>query len=856
MFHPKIFENSRPDGIAVLEVAPNAEGEAGGLRQFVPLRRTELFGIVAGPLADLRVVQTFGYSRAACDRVLEALYRFPLPGDAAVRGVRVRFGDVEIEAELKERAQAQADYDAAKAEGRQAALATRESADVFTLRVAGLKPGQDIVIETRYVQLARPEGSGWSLRVPLTTAPRYVRSDERDSAAAQGQPLAMLRDPGHRFRMEMKIEGAIELRSPTHALKTTASDGGVTVELKEGEVLPDRDCVLTWQAAEKSPGPAFSLFTHGDAQEDALYFLAQVAPPALASSSSGAEGGVAREVTLLVDHSGSMAGAKWEAADWAVERFLGDLSERDSFALAVFHSTTRWFRQSIVKASQKNVADAVTWLKSARDGGGTELGVALEQALRLNKTSGERARHLLIVTDAAVSDSERILRLAEAESASPERRRISVICIDAAPNSYLALELAEQGGGVARFLTSVPEEEDIVTALDEVLADWSAPVLAGLQLGVDRADVDAAGRQVTAARGESRVDLGDLPSGRSIWVAGRAPLAGKQGADFTLRQAKGREIAEAKVVAGEFPALKALFGARKINALEHLIGAGYHGEELLKRLERLGYSQESLAAAQTGSAPLYAENVRVEAKAQAGALLARESLRYGLASSATGFVAVRREAGKKVEGTAVVANALPAGWSDEFVGGVGVGAMAMPSFAVMQSLMPSAPRGRSMGRMLHSVAESARDLFSAPKMQAALSPALPPLGQEKEYAGPRECEVVVFTGKVNFQGEQAILFDSAASPSALAERGRITGLVLLRGLKAGTSPGRGATLLIYVGDLAQPRARVRIADLVRQGERPLNLARSSGDVVRIVLDAPADEQANLALLELRLKYVA
>src|SRR5262245_4617880 len=109
MFHPRIFDNSRPDGIAVLEVARN--GDDGAARQFVPLRRTELFGTVSGPLADLRLVQTFGYSREVCDRVLEALYRFPLPGDAAVRGVRVRFGEVEIEAELKEREKAQAEYD-------------------------------------------------------------------------------------------------------------------------------------------------------------------------------------------------------------------------------------------------------------------------------------------------------------------------------------------------------------------------------------------------------------------------------------------------------------------------------------------------------------------------------------------------------------------------------------------------------------------------------------------------------------------------------------------------------------------------------------------------------------------------
>ena len=82
-----------------------------------------------------------------------------------------------------------------------------------------------------------------------------------------------------------------------------------------------------------------------------------------------------------------------------------------------------------------------------------------------------------------------------------ERRRIDVLCIDAAPNSFLARELAERGGGVARFLTSAPDQEDITTALDEVLADWAQPVVTGLRLEVNRAGVEAAGHAIGRCSG-------------------------------------------------------------------------------------------------------------------------------------------------------------------------------------------------------------------------------------------------------------------------------------------------------------------------------------------------------------------
>jgi hypothetical protein len=120
---------------------------------------------------------------------------------------------------------------------------------------------------------------------------------------------------------------------------------------------------------------------------------------------------------------------------------------------------------------------------------------------------------------------------------------------------------------------------------------------------------------------------------------------------------------------------------------------------------------------------------------------------------------------------------------------------------------------------------------------------------------PSQGSAVVFSGRAAFDGAQAILFDSTKTSDLLAEKGRITGIAL-RGVEIGQGSGRGASLLIYVGDLAQPRARVRIADLMRQGERPLNLAWEPDNVVRIVLDATVQEQVDLGAFELVLNFIA
>jgi Ca-activated chloride channel family protein len=846
MFNPRHQENTRPDGVSVLEIVPDPDTPPDAPPRFVPLKHSAVSGTITGPLAALRLTQVYGYTRQQCDRVLEALYRFPLPGDAAVVGLRVRFGTVEIHANLKERQRAEEEYAEARRQGRQAAVLTRESPDVFTLKVAGIAPDQDVTVETEYVQLARNEGGGWSLRIPLTTSPRFVREDERSSRHAHGQPLAILRDPGHRFSLDVTLEGGGTMTSPTHRLALTPGDEGVRVRLQDGEVLPDRDCVLAWRPPAEPEHPGLQVSVHEDAASGQVYFLARVTPPSRRPAGTGP----VRETIVLVDHSGSMQGAKWEAADWTVKKFLAELGERDTFDLGLFHDRTEWLGKRPQPATPEAVQNAVAFLEAHKDSGGTQLGVALEQALDRPRVKEQAARHVLIITDAEVSDAGRILRLAEEESRRPDRRRIDGLCIDAAPNAFLASELAERGGGVSKFLTSAPEELDITTALDEVLAEWAAPVFTDLRLQVDRSAVDAAGRQVVPGdRTWTAIDLGDLPAGRSVWVVGRVPRGGGD-LGFRLTTA-ARELVSRRAVLTEGqsrPALKALFGARRVLGLEFVIHAGYSGAELADQLRRLGYDpDEVLAGVSGGKKKVYAENTREEAQTALRRLLVREALDYGLASSETALVAIRSEPGKPVEETVVVANALPAGWSDVFMG-------AFTGAAMMAKMPLKGVLGR--GRCDRGGARA----MAAPSPAAASPPAAAfgfakTLGAVGKGASATPAAGVtskdLFSGAPSFLGGEALLFDSSRPEDAAVLPETATFVRLRVEFPDGTPPAEGLdaglSLLLFVDDLAAPRARVRLADLVRHGgERPLNLRREAGQVVRLVLADPAGAWAAVA----------
>ena len=128
-----------------------------------------------------------------------------------------------------------------------------------------------------------------------------------------------------------------------------------------------------------------------------------------------------------------------------------------------------------------------------------------------------------------------------------------------------------------------------------------------------------------------------------------------------------------------------------------------------------------------------------------------------------------------------------------------------------------------------------RSFVSGAVASQAAPDSAPPPPQPKLFA--------VFTGVPSMDQGQAVLFDSTrtedkgkALPSGTLAR--------LRVHFSGTPPTpdalAGLTLLLFVDDMTTPRARVRLADLVRQGgERPLNVARSPKQAVRLVL---ADEQ--------------
>jgi Ca-activated chloride channel family protein len=115
-------------------------------------------------------------------------------------------------------------------------------------------------------------------------------------------------------------------------------------------------------------------------------------------------------------------------------------------------------------------------------------------------------------------------------------------------------------------------------------------------------------------------------------------------------------------------------------------------------------------------------------------------------------------------------------------------------------------------------------------------------GEPGRPATAREILVVVPAGR-HAPADGAVLFDSDrdAGQTRVPSAGRLTSVSVAPGdpTVRADAVGPDLMLLVFVGDPTTPRARVRLADVLRAGRRPLNLRRDAGQVVRLVVEDPA-----------------
>lgn len=445
MAHPVLA-----DGIIIPEPPPLPEPVP--LRDiWLTIRYHRVDVTIEDQVATTRVEQEFVNEH---DWECEGTYIFPLPEGAAVSEFAMWVDGQRLEAQILDADQARAIYEDIVRRRRDPALLEYVGQSAVQARIFPIPPGGSRKIELEYSQVLPVENGLVRYVYPLST--------ERFSA----RPL-------EEVHIHVEIESRDAMRaiySPTHQDRVYIEREGsyrAIVGYEETNVLPDRDFELVYTVSQEDVG--LNLLTYREPPDDG-FFLLLVAPSIEADEREI----IPRDVILVLDTSGSMAGEKLAQAKEALAFVLNHLNREDRFNVIAFSTGLRQYATGLRPASEAD--EAVAWVERLEAIGGTDINRALLEAFAQVE---ERPAVLIFLTDGLPTEGEVEIEriIANAQAAAPENVRLFPFGVGDDVNTVLLDALAQNHGGATSY---VRPGEQIDEEVSGFYAKISTPVLADI----------------------------------------------------------------------------------------------------------------------------------------------------------------------------------------------------------------------------------------------------------------------------------------------------------------------------------------------------------------------------------------
>lgn len=429
-------------------------------RIVLPLRAVDCRFQVCGDLLGVEIDQVFHQNNT---QALDCLYTFPLPAGAAVYRCEMHVNGRIIQAKVEEEKQARQLAAKHKAAGHRTALVEMDRENLFTLTLGNLQPGDHVVMRLAYFQTLSRLADWSAFHIPFCPGIRYIpgkpllrsRSgkgtvDDTDQVPDASRICPPRMDSDSEDVATLFIEGTVddpsscirELSSPSHPLVVRDGDKVFTVGLAEGCALPDQDFVLRWtEILAKELGTAAWSRTSGEES----YAMVRIMPPAVPKGSGHTETIQPNtDVYFLLDHSGSMEGAKWQRTAEAFVEFLRSVGSETRVWLTLFNHGFRDFAEKPLSASELLQDGKAVGLPGFSPDGGTEVVPALRHVLqKAGQFSQNREATVVLITDGQIGNEQEVLELLRVS----RDITLHVLGIDTTPNDAFLKALTDQFGG-------------------------------------------------------------------------------------------------------------------------------------------------------------------------------------------------------------------------------------------------------------------------------------------------------------------------------------------------------------------------------------------------------------------------
>nr|XP_061828751.1 von Willebrand factor A domain-containing protein 5A-like isoform X3 [Nerophis lumbriciformis]XP_061828866.1 von Willebrand factor A domain-containing protein 5A-like isoform X3 [Nerophis lumbriciformis] len=464
-------------------------------REPVPLKGIEVELEVKDHVAT--VVSTQHYENKE-DKAIEAVFVFPLPGDAAVCHFSAKVGQTEIVAEVKEKQKARDEYDDALSSGQQAFLLeeSEQSPDIFSLSVGSLPPGESASIRLEYIiELAVQADDALRFCLPAVLNPRY------QPQGSEGGSVQVTSVPASQVPYSLSFSARVS--SPRQVSKI---DSNCSLEPLQYLNAEQSQAVVKLAAGHKFDRDVELLIYYKDAHQPAAVVEAGQAPakpgtlmgdavvmlsvypefPQAVMSSLASSG----EFVFLLDRSGSMgclinnikkSETRISSARDTLLLLLKSLPVGCYFNIYSFGSRFEHIFPTSVEYSEKTMEEALKKVNEFQANlGGTEILQPLKHIYN-QPCIPSQPRQVFVFTDGEVGNTKEVLNLVKKNSTS---HRCFSFGIGEGASTALIDGLAKEGGGHAQFITGADRMQAKVMqslqfalqpTVKDILVKWDLP---------------------------------------------------------------------------------------------------------------------------------------------------------------------------------------------------------------------------------------------------------------------------------------------------------------------------------------------------------------------------------------------
>ena len=456
---------------------------------------------VATTTMDVSLANTSGRNQ-------EAEMLVPVPDGAALKSFTFEGAASEPTAELLPKEKAKELYHSIVSKLRDPALVEFAGYNLIRTSVFPVPANGKQKVRLTYEHLLRAEGNRVDYVLP------------RSESLAINVPWSIS------VRIKSK-NGIVTAYSPSHNMAVTSQTADeVFVKLTPDAATEPGPFILSYLTP--ADRVTASLMAYPDARVGGGYFLLLAAvPPATVPTADAKDSGgsaVKREVTVVIDRSGSMAGEKLEQARAAALQIVDGLLDGEAFNIIDYSTSISKFAPAAVVKDRRNTQEARGYLHGLTSGGGTNLHDALTEALRQKPIDG-MLPIVLFLTDGlpTVGVQDEVAIRNAAMKANAYNRRLFTFGVGYDVNAPLLSYLATNSRAVSTF---VLPQENVEAKVSQVYRRLSGPVLSEPKIEA----VDNAGALTTRRVSDLQPDkLPDMFDGDKLVLLGRyseeAPIA-------------------------------------------------------------------------------------------------------------------------------------------------------------------------------------------------------------------------------------------------------------------------------------------------------------------------------------------